>query len=601
MISFLIPTLPKNKDFLTLCVNSIIENTINDLEFEILIGENGEGTPYPQGQCKAVNRIARQAKGEWLFVCFQGNTLIETLHGAKQIKNIKIGELVKTHRNRYRKVVKIYQNELKRKSPILWIQTDNSTTKCTPNHPFMVLRNNKVKWVKAHKLSKNDNLLYPSTNKKDTLKFNCWGNNIKNNNFGSYNVDKDLARFLGLYLAEGCKGTRGITFSFNKNETLLHNFIKKVSNEKFGRKVTKEIRRNGNVTLIKLNINSFIKLFENWFGKYATQKRVPSFVFNWKLENKLSFIKGYLEGDGNIKNKNYNGAIATSSNKKLIKDLKKLCCLSGLETGKILNFPPSKAVYNGRIIQNTGFYRIKIKTHSWSKLLDILKGKRKRNYVIIKIKNILNKKLDNSKKIYQTVYNLAVDKDNSYIANSAIVHNCNDDMYFPKGWNKFLTFPSACLSTNVNWCSAPVEGLSFVDLNAGTELDFDKKKVDDFMKNHNDKSVVNGFNFPLIIKKDLWDFIEGYDENYDPWGSNSDSDLEYKVKLVGVQPKKLNGVFVYHFCSKSDMYSHQDFMQKNYDYFENKWGFQRVDTPYIQRAEFEIPMDKLKYKPNFKK
>ena len=177
----------------------------------------------------------------------------------------------------------------------------------------------------------------------------------------------------------------------------------------------------------------------------------------------------------------------------------------------------------------------------------------------------------------------------------------NDDMYFPKGWNKFLTFPSACLSTNVNWCSAPVEGLSFVDLNAGTELDFDKKKVDDFMKNHNDKSVVNGFNFPLIIKKDLWDFIEGYDENYDPWGSNSDSDLEYKVKLVGVQPKKLNGVFVYHFCSKSDMYSHQDFMQKNYDYFENKWGFQRVDTPYIQRAEFEIPMDKLKYKPNFKK
>ena len=56
-----------------------------------------------------------------------------------------------------------------------------------------------------------------------------------------------------------------------------------------------------------------------------------------------------------------------------------------------------------------------------------------------------------------------------------------------------------------------------------------------------------GFNLPFLIKRELWDMVGGYDINYDPWGSNGDSDLEYKIRLAGVQPYQNTNSIVYHF------------------------------------------------------
>jgi hypothetical protein len=88
---------------------------------------------------------------------------------------------------------------------------------------------------------------------------------------------------------------------------------------------------------------------------------------------------------------------------------------------------------------------------------------------------------------------------------------------------------------------------------------------------------------------------------YDPWSSNSDSDLEYKCILAGIQPKVLRGVFVYHFGMKSGTFDpdQQVYWQKNWDYFNEKWGFSRVDTPFIQKADVQIDTQKLKHKPKW--
>ena len=178
----------------------------------------------------------------------------------------------------------------------------------------------------------------------------------------------------------------------------------------------------------------------------------------------------------------------------------------------------------------------------------------------------------------------------------------NDDMFFPPAWNKNIRWNvSDCFSPNVNFTDAPDERLTFVDLPAGNGLDFDKLMVDAYVANLTDLTIENGWTMPVFIKKSLWYQIEGYDENYDPWGSNSDSDVEYKVVLAGVQPKKQKGVFVYHFGLKSGTFdgTHQDYWQKNWNYFVDKWGFDREDTPFIQRADLHIPLDRLKYHPNY--
>lgn len=163
----------------------------------------------------------------------------------------------------------------------------------------------------------------------------------------------------------------------------------------------------------------------------------------------------------------------------------------------------------------------------------------------------------------------------------------NDDMYYAPGWNKRLRFEHPCFSPNLveptnNAGSAP----SFQKLNAGFTLDeFDRTAVDAHVKLETQDAGVppetTGFNLPFFIRKDVWDTIGGYDEAYDPWGSNSDTDLQTKIELAGIQPMRLRDVLVYHFSNKSGTFdgTHQDAWQKNWDYYTKKWGFNRDDEP----------------------
>lgn len=175
----------------------------------------------------------------------------------------------------------------------------------------------------------------------------------------------------------------------------------------------------------------------------------------------------------------------------------------------------------------------------------------------------------------------------------------NDDMYYPLLWHRNLRFTADCFSPNLveptdNKGSAP----PFLKLNAGLNVEnFDQDKVNKFMADHQDNVIENGFNLPFFIKKELWDKIEGYDEAYDPFGSNGDSDLQYKLELAGVTPKRHRGMLVYHFSNKSDTFSpeNQVYWQRNWEYFIEKWGFEREDT--VWEHNLHIPLDKLKYNP----
>lgn len=161
----------------------------------------------------------------------------------------------------------------------------------------------------------------------------------------------------------------------------------------------------------------------------------------------------------------------------------------------------------------------------------------------------------------------------------------NDDMYFAPGWNDFLEFKYPVFSPNLvepanNNGSAP----PFIKCDAGFTLDeFNQDLVDEFVMQrgmmHEDDTT--GFNFPVFIRKDVWDTVGGYDEKYDPWGSNSDTDLQTCIELAGIQPMRMRNVLVYHFSNKSGTFdgSHQAEWQRNFDYYREKWGFTRDDEP----------------------
>lgn len=203
----------------------------------------------------------------------------------------------------------------------------------------------------------------------------------------------------------------------------------------------------------------------------------------------------------------------------------------------------------------------------------------------------------------------------------------NDDMYYAPGWDTYLyetykesdddgnevekkRFKNLVFSPNLveptnNAGSAP----PFLKADGGFTLDeFKKDVVDEYIAEHakNYEGKLGhepGFNLPFFVRKDIMQTIGGYDVKYDPWGSNSDSDIQAKFHLAGLQTRRERDVLVYHFSQKSGTFdgSHQELWQRNWDYFTNKWGFNRdmlgSDVWYSKDL---ISEELLKYKPEWK-
>ena len=186
----------------------------------------------------------------------------------------------------------------------------------------------------------------------------------------------------------------------------------------------------------------------------------------------------------------------------------------------------------------------------------------------------------------------------------------NDDMIYPFGWWEELTFPMEgreeimCISPKL---IEPRDGAPTFEKQffGGAGGDFNKVGWLEFARSYEKKVIPlrAGFNLPFLIKRELWDTIQGYDINYRPWGSNADSDIEYKIRLAGVQPYQNTNCIVYHFSNTTPTFSSENrpYWQKNWDYFIEKWGFERAGTSEgIWEATFDIPEDKLKYRPSWK-
>ena len=64
-VTIIIPTLSNELSdrALNFCLDSL-----GDTKCAIEIAENGPDTDYPQGQCAAVNRVAKKVKTEWIMI-----------------------------------------------------------------------------------------------------------------------------------------------------------------------------------------------------------------------------------------------------------------------------------------------------------------------------------------------------------------------------------------------------------------------------------------------------------------------------------------------------------------------------------------------------
>ena len=113
-------------------------------------------------------------------------------------------------------------------------------------------------------------------------------------------VDKDLAEFFGIYLAEGSiSGDYKVNLSFGTHENKLIKYYKKLFEKLFGVNV-RIIKAHKSAINLTANSKILCFLLDKIFkiGKKAKEKRMPRFIFNFPSELKEKFIIAYCTGDG---------------------------------------------------------------------------------------------------------------------------------------------------------------------------------------------------------------------------------------------------------------------------------------------------------------
>lgn len=379
------------------------------LELGLLDEYKGE---YPELFVYA-EKLAGLPKSFSMHPCFTEGALVMTNTGYKKIEDIRVGDNVLTHKNRFKLVAKTMQNK---SDDIHTIKAYGMfDIKCTGNHPFYVRHRNEGRlrtysdpeWVDARDIKKSDMLGIPINTENIIPTYKDLPTN-----------DKDFWWIVGRYIGDGwCEyyeqprnEKRAIICCDKNTDEELNEIINKVS--KFF-----DYRYVEERTTYKLFIkNDNMFEFLHRFGKYAHGKRFTNDIFDLPKGLLEAFLDGYVSADGyidkderiNIKTVSYelaNGIIHC-----VAKVYNKSCGASIIKAGK--------DTIEGRTVNRREKYVVSYAKVRKPKDRDFYD--KDNNYVWCYVKS--NEREINQKPV--SVYNLSVLDDNTYTVNNIAVHNC---------------------------------------------------------------------------------------------------------------------------------------------------------------------------------
>lgn len=397
-----------SKSYSTGCIPDILDDRdfpIESILEELPILPDNFVIPYYRGWFDNVYNV-RLDKVQIKFQngfgsCFHANTpiMIEDF-SYRNISDINIGDYVFTHKGNLEKVTEIFKRKWQGTSYKLKIWGDYKEVEVTGEHPFLAIkRKNKIKrkkevenninFYKIEDLEKNDWVAIPFNNKI-----------VKDKTIYSFENDKDFLWVVGLYLAEGSIDKYSTVFSLHRKEIYFYDRIKDIMS-KYGASVTYSYKGKNGLT-VKINSKKWSKIFKELGSKICDKKEINKRLMFLEPKLQMNIYNGLLDGDGCTKN---NREVIVSTSKKLLEQIRIILLRNGIYSGltKRKKRIDRKDVYV--LEKSNGKNR-------YSFIRD--------NYVFTLIKSIKK----NKSYAGGHVYNLEVEKDNSYLVNGIAVHNC---------------------------------------------------------------------------------------------------------------------------------------------------------------------------------
>lgn len=317
------------------------------------------------------------------FPCVPKGYMIKVENGYKAIEDITDSDIVLTHNNQYKRVVKTMSRVSDHINHIKLIGCQD--LQLTDEHPLYVLRNGEFTWVKAKDLNKETDYL-------------CY--NINNKSIPC-NYSDTVLWLIGRYFADGYKENHSLhrpVFCIGKKK--IEEFETYIKPFKFS-------IAHGERPAIEYRITDdyLCEIFSS-LTTGSTTKEIPQWIVDLPKQQLEAFYKGYLSGDGHSRKDRELYMFCTASKNMFLALQDIVIKLYNVVPTVSIRHDTRKATYNDT-------YNAQ---YSYRPKDQIVKN----NKVCVKIKDVIRELKDIE------VFNFEVEEDNSYTVNNVIVHNCQD-------------------------------------------------------------------------------------------------------------------------------------------------------------------------------
>jgi hypothetical protein len=269
--------------------------------------------------------------------CLPDGEKVLTNSGLKNIEDINFNDKLIDANGKIVKIKNIQRRYYEGKIIEIKPNYTSFCTKFTPEHPILVLKDNKLYreqkkissnygeryyktdtfWKIAKDLTENDICKIPIRFKKELSKNKILKRFSKQKNVRidrrlnpNIILEEDFWFFIGLWLAEGWTtqdiirndriiNTYGVTIHLNAlTEKFLVNKILKVIKKYFNRNVNYRVKQECNVIDIKFNSEVIHKFINDNFGQKAKNKDIKEWIKYLPANLKMALFNGYRTGDG---------------------------------------------------------------------------------------------------------------------------------------------------------------------------------------------------------------------------------------------------------------------------------------------------------------
>lgn len=340
------------------------------------------------------------------FPCFAAGTMVLTTSGHKPIEEVREGELVLTHRGRWRAVTALMSREADATIRLRGQGFPDITT--TPEHPFWARHRSHVwdnsqrryvrdfaaaTWIPARSIARNTFLgqVYPRHHVQPPV---------------PTDHPEDFYWIVGRYLADGWRvvanGKGRIIICASHHEAAeVEERIRRIF------PCTPSVER----TAVKFHITrtEFYQWLED-FGSGAAGKRIPGWLYGVSSTQAAALLDGYATGDGSPWQ---GGWRATTVSRALALGIALLAQRAHGVVASIYEQPVHETkVIEERVVRQRCQYGIVVPPRNRSAFVENGFGWK------------LVRRVEHGDPTM--VFNLAVDEDESYTADGCVVHNCQD-------------------------------------------------------------------------------------------------------------------------------------------------------------------------------